>query len=287
MRPGDSDDANLTVTETSEIYMNPKLLLAAAACLVASAAAADEAAELAKQTQNPIAALYSLPIQFNWNEQLGPSNEGIQTVTNVQPVLPFELNDEWNLISRTILPFIDQRRMAPGGVADKSGMGDITQSLFFSPKQPTAGGWIWGAGPVLLIPTGSDDLLTQDQWAAGPTAVALRQENGWTVGALANHLWSLEGNPADDRERVNTSFIQPFLSYTTQTYTTVGINTESVYDWQSKEWSVPVNLTVTQLLKVAGQPLTLQVGPRYWLDSSENGPEGWGARAALTLLFPK
>ena len=262
-------------------------LFAACACVWVSAVLADDTADLAQKSQNPIAALYSLPIQFNWNQHMGPTNDGIQAVTNIQPVLPFSINEDWNLISRTILPVIDQRSLAQNGLADKSGVGDITQSLFFSPKAKTENGWIWGAGPVFLMPTGSDDLLTNDQWAAGPTAVALKQANGWTYGALANHLWSLEGSPADGREKINASFLQPFLSYTTSTYTTFGINTESAYDWQAKEWSVPVNLTVTQLLKLGGQPLSIQLGPRYWLDSTENGADGWGFRAAITLLFPR
>jgi hypothetical protein len=262
-------------------------LFAACACVWVSAVLADDTADLAQKSQNPIAALYSLPIQFNWNQHMGPTNDGIQAVTNIQPVLPFSINEDWNLISRTILPVIDQRSLAQNGLADKSGVGDITQSLFFSPKAKTENGWIWGAGPVFLMPTGSDDLLTNDQWAAGPTAVALKQANGWTYGALANHLWSLEGSPADGREKINASFLQPFLSYTTSTYTTFGINTESSYDWQAKEWSVPVNLTVTQLLKLGGQPLSIQLGPRYWLDSTENGADGWGFRAAITLLFPR
>ncbi|WP_298188934.1 transporter [uncultured Pseudomonas sp.] len=267
--------------------MKSKQLVGACLCLWVSAGLADDTAELAKKTQNPIAALYSLPIQYNWNQHVGPSNDGIQTVTNIQPVLPFSINQEWNLISRTILPVIDQRSLVPNGLADKSGVGDVTQSLFFSPKAKTDNGWIWGAGPVFLMPTGSDDLLTNDQWAAGPTAVALKQSNGWTYGALANHLWSLEGSPADGREKINASFLQPFLSYTTSTYTTFGLNTESSYDWRAKEWSVPVNLTVTQLLKLGDQPLSIQVGPRYWVDSTENGADGWGFRAAVTLLFPR
>ena len=262
-------------------------LMVASLCVWAGSAQADDTADLAQKSQNPIAALYSLPIQFNWNQHMGPTNDGIQAVTNIQPVLPFSINEDWNLISRTILPVIDQRSLAQNGLADKSGVGDITQSLFFSPKAKTENGWIWGAGPVFLMPTGSDDLLTNDQWAAGPTAVALKQANGWTYGALANHLWSLEGSPADGREKINASFLQHFLSYTTSTYTTFGINTESSYDWQAKEWSVPVNLTVTQLLKLGGQPLSIQLGPRYWLDSTENGADGWGFRAAITLLFPR
>ena len=189
--------------------------------------AADSQAELAKQTLNPVAALYSVPIQYNWNQKLGPSSEGYQSVTNIQPVLPFSINDEWNLISRTILPIIDQHGLVPDGQADKSGLGDVTQSFFFSPRQPTSSGWILGAGPAILVPTGSDELLSSEQWGLGPTAVALKQSNGWTRGILANHIWSLENSPPDDKDKVNATFLQPFFSYTTHTYTTFGINTES------------------------------------------------------------
>jgi hypothetical protein len=248
---------------------------------------ADSQAELAKQSLNPVAALYSVPIQYNWNQKLGPSGEGYQSVTNIQPVLPFTLNDEWNLISRTILPVIDQHGLLPGGQADKSGVGDVTQSFFFSPKHPTASGWIWGAGPVILVPTGSDELLSGEQWGAGPTVVALKQSNGWTRGILANHIWSLDHSPPDDKDKINQTFLQPFFSYTTHTYTTFGINTESTYDWQTREWSVPINLFVTQLFKVGHQPMSLQVGPRYWAESPKDGAQGWGFRVAYTLLFPK
>jgi hypothetical protein len=266
-----------------------QLTLLASALLVlhSGLASAESAAELAKQALNPVAAMYSLPVQYNWDQKIGPTDDGKRSVTNIQPVLPFELNDDWNLISRTILPLIDQHGAAPDGLADKSGMGDVTQSFFFSPKKPTDSGWILGAGPAILIPTGSDELLSSEQWGAGPTAVALKQSNGWTRGILANHIWGLEGKPANDKEKVNATYLQPFLSYTTDTYTTFGVNTESTYNWQAKEWSVPVNLTVTQLLKLGGQPLTVQAGPRYWADSAEGGAQGWGFRAAVTLLFPR
>lgn len=114
--------------------MKYKCLMVASLCVWSSTGMADDTADLAKKTQNPIAALYSLPIQFNWNQHLGPTNDGIQTVSNIQPVLPFSINEDWNLISRTILPVIDQRSLAPNGLADKSGVGDITQSLFSRPK---------------------------------------------------------------------------------------------------------------------------------------------------------
>lgn len=250
-----------------------------------SAANADENAELAKAAQNPVAALISLPIQVNYDDRLGEQNKGNKWVTNVQPVIPFSINEDWNLISRTILPLINQADIAPAGAMDKSGLGDIAQSLFFSPKKPTADGWIWGVGPVVLLPTASDKLLGSEKWGLGPTAVVLRQSNGWSYGALGNHIWSVAGESR--RNDISATFVQPFLSYTTQAYTTYGVNTESTYDWKTNRWSVPINFTVTQMMRVSGQALTVTVGARYWAESPQDGPEGWGFRLALTLLFPR
>ena len=241
--------------------------------------------ELAKKSLNPIAAMISVPMQYNYDENIGAADSGERHVLNIQPVIPFDLNDEWNLISRTIIPLVDQDGIVPGGAADASGLGDVVQSLFFSPKQPTDNGWIWGAGPVFLLPTASDDLLGGEQWGLGPTAVALKQENGWTYGALANHIWSFEGE--DDRDDVNKTFLQPFLSYTTPGFTTYGVNTESTYDWETEDWSVPVNFTVTQLMKFGQQPVSLQAGVRYWADSTAGGPEDVAFRLSLTLLYPR
>jgi hypothetical protein len=203
---------------------------------------------------------------------------------NVQPVVPITLNEDWNVISRTILPIVSQSDVFPGA-GSQSGIGDIVQSVFFSPKEPTAGGWIWGAGPVLLMPTGSDDLLTTDKWAAGPTAVLLRQQGPWTYGGLANHLWSFAGS--DDRTDVDATFLQPFASYTTPTAWSFTLNTESTYDWEAEQWSVPVNVIVTKVTKVGGQLISVGGGLRYWADSPDSGPEGLGYRLVFTLLFPR
>lgn len=258
-----------------------------ASLLVAGAtqAQADDAAELAKKTQNPIASLMSVPFQYNYDHKMGPEGEGEKASLYIQPVLPFSLNNEWNLITRTILPVVDQQDIMPDGSLDESGVGDLVVSFFFSPREPTASGWIWGAGPVLLAPTASDELLGNEKWGAGPTAVALKQQNGFTMGALVNHIRSFTGD--DDRDDVDISLLQPFFSYTTHTYTTVGINTESTYDWEAEEWSVPIHLTVSQMLKLGGQILSVSAGARYWADSPQYGPDDMGYRIAMTLLFPK
>jgi len=202
------------------------MVMPALPAIADEAGGADEAS-LAMQLSNPVAALISVPLQLNYDQDIGPADDGDRWLLNVQPVIPFELNDDWNLISRTILPLVHQSDIFPG-VGTQTGTGDIVQSLFFSPKAPKASGWIWGAGPVLLLPTGSNDLLTTDKWGAGPTAVVLKQSNGWTRGMLANHLWSFAGD--GDRADVNATFLQPFLTYTTPTQWTFAVNTESTYE---------------------------------------------------------
>jgi hypothetical protein len=247
----------------------------------------DEAAkkeELAKKLSNPVASLISVPFQGNYDANIGPNEDGEKYYVNVQPVVPISLDEDWNLISRTILPVVHQEDLAPGA-GDESGISDITQSLFFSPAKPTESGLIWGAGPAFLIPTASDDELGAEKWGVGPTAVALKQEGRWTVGALGNHIWSVAGD--DDRADISNTFLQPFVAYTTQEAWTYTLNTESNYDWKDEEWSVPINAMVSKVTRIGDQLVSIGGGLRWWADSAPDGPEGLGARFFVTLLYPR
>ena len=240
----------------------------------------DQQAELAKKLNNPVANLISAPIQSNWDFGIGPANAMRYTV-NIQPVIPFSIRKDWNLITRTILPVIYAESPVKGG-SDTSGLGDMVQSVFLSPKEPV-GGWILGAGPVALWPTATDSTLGAGQWGAGPTVVALRQEHKFTYGLLANHIWSYAGW---GDEAVSATFLQPFASYTTKTHTTFAMNTESTYNWTDRQWSVPVNVMAQQLVRIGKQPTALQLGWRYYAEGPSGGPD-WGLRFAVTFLFPK
>lgn len=260
------------------------LIMSVLALFANSAGAQESSEELAKKLSNPVASLISLPLQFNADFKIGP-NDGERYYLNVQPVIPISLGPDWNVISRTILPINYQNDIYPFN-EHQFGLGDVTQSFFLSPKASSSfGGLIWGVGPAFLIPTATDDLLGSEKFGLGPTFVVLKQTGPWTIGMLANQIWSVAG--ANSREALSSAFLQPFLAYTTKEATTFTLNTESTYNWKAEEWTVPLNFTVTQLLKIGDQPLSLGGGVRYYADAPQGGPEGFGARLIVTFLFPE
>ena len=260
----------------------PTALTVLTLMLVAANAVAQENADtLAKQLSNPVASLISVPFQYNVDFDIG-SEQGDKHYLNLQPVIPLGLNESTNLITRVIMPVIYQDDVF-GNSGSQFGLGDMTPSFFFSPKEPVHG-WILAAGPVLLLPTATDELLGAEKWGAGPTALALQQTaEGWTYGALVNHIWSFAGD--DDRNDVSSTFIQPFLARQLPGARTVTLNLESTYDWNGSDWNVPANLMYSRVTKVGSQLLSYAGGVRYFIETPGDGPD-WGLRVVVTLLFP-
>lgn len=242
----------------------------------------DKAYELQKKLENPVANMISVPFQNNWDFGIGPAN-AMRYTLNVQPVIPFELRRDWNLITRTIVPYIYAESSVEGG-EDKSGLGDITQSFLLSPVKPV-GGWVLAFGPILRYPSATDDALGGEKWGAGPQVLALRQSSGWTYGAMAYHLWSFAGS--DSRSDLNQTSLQPFLSFAfKKTHTTVGVSSESSFDWEADEWTVPISVKVGQLIRIGKQPVKLGLSAIYYAERPAGGPD-WGTRFEVTLPFPK
>lgn len=262
------------------VSRSTRLSMLAILAAMAAPAQSQDADELAKQLSNPVASLISVPLQLNWDTGYGPQ-DGDRWTLNVQPVIPISISEHWNLISRTILPLITQSDVT-GPDSSQSGLGDIVQSLFFSPKETGPGGWIWGVGPAFLVPTGGSD-LTADQWALGPTFVVLKQQSGWTYGMLANQLWGMGGS---DRTDLSSMFLQPFLTRAFSGGRTVALNLESSYDWQGGHWTVPANLTYSKVTHFGGQLVSLAGGARVYLTTPDGGPD-WGLRFVVTLLYPR
>lgn len=237
--------------------------------------------ELAKQLQNPVASLISVPFQNNFDFGIGPS-EGTRYTLNFQPVIPVSISEDWNLIARVIVPVVSQNDVF-GESGSQSGVSDVLISGFFSPKEPTNGGLIWGVGPVILVPSATNDLLGTEKFGFGPTAVALKQAGMSSFGVLVNHVWSVAGNV--DRAAVNATFFQPFIAQNFPGGKALTLNTELSQNWDANTTSGTVNLVGSQVLRIGNQASQLAFGPRIHYGNGNSA--SWGFRVALTLLFPK
>jgi len=247
-------------------------------CSAARAAGSSQDAELAKELQNPVADLITLPLESRFD--FGGGNK-LRYTLNIQPVLPFELGPNLVLVSRTILPVIYAEAVG-NDQRSRTGLGDTSQSFFLAPREPV-NGWIYGAGPVLRLPTATESELGDGVWGAGPTAVALRQDDAWTYGLLASHIWSFAGRSGST---VNATSLQPFLSYTNSSLTTFGLGSEAAYDWEARQWLVPLDVTVSQLVRIGNTPVDFAVGGRSYLDRPAGGPN-WGIKFTVTFMLPK
>jgi hypothetical protein len=238
--------------------------------------------DLAKQLANPISSLVSMPFQFNWEQGVGPHDQ-TRFILNIQPVMPFSLNEKWNLISRLIVPFVGQPPLSEGG-DPAFGVGDVSASFFFSPAHSKR--LIWGVGPVFTLPSTAEPTIGSEKWSTGPTIVVLKQAGQWTIGALWNQVWSYSGNP--ERNDVNQMFLQPFLSYQATKTITLTVQSETTANWEVTDgrWTVPINVLVAKLSTFGTFPASYQFGVGAYPVHPDIGPS-WKVRAAIVILLPK
>ncbi len=250
---------------------------------VATVYAELSAEELAKLAQNPVGNLISVPFQNNTNFNVGPEDR-TQNILNIQPVIPVSVNSDWNIITRTILPVISQ----PAPLDDRTnGIGDTVFTGFLSPAKP--GQWIWGAGPVVQIPTNSDEYLGNDNWGLGISGVVLHLDKGdpWVYGVLVNNIWSL----SDDEQggSYNNGLIQPFLNYNFEGGVYLTSSPVATVNWEADsgdQWTVPIGGGVGKIFHLGKLPMNTSVQVYYNVVTPDYGPD-WQLRAQIQFMFPK
>jgi hypothetical protein len=261
-------------------------MIASILCLIAllfSPAEAQDETELAKKTQNPVADLISVPLQSNFNFGAG-SKERMIYILNVQPVIPINITENWNLITRVIMPIINQPSLFPG-MDSATGLGDLNPTFFFSPAKP--GGLIWGFGPTFTLPTSTDELLGSEKWSMGPAAVALTMQGPWVFGALMNNQWSV-GGWGD--EHVNAFLMQPFVNYNLPAGWYLTSSPILTANWAADRggdvWTVPLGGGAGKLFRVGRLPINAQLAAYGNVAKPEFGPD-WQLRFQIQFLFPK
>ena len=261
--------------------------------------------ELQKATQNPVAGLISVPVQSNTNFGIGPFDRN-QNILNIQPVIPINVSQNWNMIVRWIAPIVWQP--APGtanlevfGIEENTppffaaqdvqahagvfGLGDMTPTFFFSPANPHK--LIWGVGPMFALPTATGRALGQGKWSVGPSVVALLQPGSWTIGALVNNVWSIAGR--SDRADVNQMSLQYFINYNMKKGWFISVSPIITANWQASSgnvWTVPVGGGVGRVFRLGYQPLNASVA-FFGNVVHPVGGSPWGMRVQLSFLFPK
>lgn len=291
MRP---DEAGSATMQRIRVRVSaPLVLLALLACDVVDAQdtarsdqepPANSTEALQKATQNPVASLISVPLQDNSNFDIGSANR-TQNVLNIQPVIPMPLTSDWNVITRIIQPIVWQPYPDQSSGGDY-GFGDMNPSFFLTPANP--GKLIWGVGPTFVLPTATDSTLGQGKWSAGPSFVALAQPGHWTLGLLANNVWSFAGD--SNRRAVNQMLLQYFVNYNLKEGWYLTSQPIITANWAAPKaqdvWTVPFGGGVGRIMKVGFQPINISA-QAYANAVTPHGGSSWGIRLQIAFLFPK
>jgi hypothetical protein len=245
--------------------------------LCAAPASAQTADELAQQAANPIADLMSIPLQNNTDFGLGEFDRA-RNVLNVQPVIPLAGG---KLITRAIFPFVRIPDIGSESGTISSGLGDTNFTAFYVPAQ---GAVMWGVGPIVEFPTGGASRGTE-KWSVGPSAVLLTQSGPWTLGVLANNVFSIGGEEA--RSDVNRGLLQYFIvrqlgdGWYVNSAPILTVNWEATTD----KWIVPFGAGAGKLVFLGQLPINAQIGAYFNAVKPDVGPD-WQFRVQLQTLLP-
>jgi hypothetical protein len=277
-KSGRSADINQQFIRASAAIQS--IAIASMLSMAGASFAQDDSKSLAQAAQNPLASMISLPFQNNTNFNYGPEG-GSQNTLNIQPVWPFKMNDDWNFVTRTILPVVSIPALTSGD-SRTTGLGDTTFTGWFSPS--AASMWIWGAGPVLVLPTSTDDELGTGEWSAGASVVVLTMPGDWVIGSLFSNVWDVSGS-------VDVNFFtwQPIINYNLSDgwyLASVPIITANWEADSDQRWTVPVGGGVGKIFRIGKQPINMSVHV-YYNAIKPDVVGDWTLRIQFQLMFPR
>jgi len=236
--------------------------------------------QMAKQLANPIANMISMPLQWSYSGKMGADQKGSNQTLLLQPVAPINLGGGDLFVVRPILAGVSLNNI--NGFSDY-GVANITLESFYAPK--TGSSWIWGVGPYVTAPINNTGNFGSLQTGVGVTGVVLNRDGPWTYGLLGYRSWSAGGNAAYGTQ--NNLYGQPFLAYTTKSAWTFSTNMQALYNYDTGRTSNPLYVGASKLEVFGKQPVQFSLGATYYVDSTPQGPQGWGARATVTFVFPE
>ncbi len=245
-----------------------------------SAAGEHDLTELAKKTQDPTSEIITVPFLNYFNFGAGPG-EDMQYILDIQPVIPIQINEDWKLLTRTVLPVIDQP--LPDG-SDVFGLGDTVLTTWLAPAGKSK--VTWGIGPVWQIPTATDHRLGSGQWGVGPSAVVVYKHGPWVIGGLANNVFSIGGWTDTD---VNLMTAQPFINYNLGRGLALSFSPVITADWEAgggQRWTVPLGGGISQMARLGRMPVKFGISAYYNVEKPDYGAE-WQLQFLFSLIIPE
>ena len=249
------------------------------ALILNSAFVTAKAVDLAKEDQNPLSRFYIIRFEDNAQFGFGPDND-VLNFFRIQPLIPFDLNENWNLVTRAVIPIVHQP-----WPESTDGLGDVALAMFLTPAK--ARKFIWGVGPALVLPTATDALIGAEKWLAGPAVAGVYTSGPWLVGAVIQNLWSFAGD--DGRQDVNVMTLRPVINYNLPNGWYLSSSPSIAANWKAdgdNRWLVPLGGGVGKIFTIGGQRMSALVESYYHIMSPEIGPD-WQLRLQLSFLYPE
>ncbi len=252
---------------------------------VAQVPAAVTDTELSKEAEDPVTRLLTLPLRYEAGFDDGAYGATKSTFEIDQAVLPFRLDEDWALITRTKLPAISQ---PPKKFGDhwEFGLSNGYTTFFLSPEH--GDGFYWGAGPVIYYPSATNTALGINKWGSGPSVAFLKKDaSAWVWGVVANNIWSF-GGPPHSSDRTNSLLLNPFLSYHFGDGWSVGTSPNVTADWVSnpgQQWTVPIGGGVAKLFRFGQRPVKLSLDTYYNAVRPQADHQAWFIQLTILFLF--